>query len=199
MSLNTLPWYVARASGSLGWVLLTASVLWGLAVSTKAKPLGHKPRPAWMLDLHRFLGALAVIFTGVHVTAILADTYVHFDLAGVLVPFASTWKPAAVAWGVVAMYLLAAVELTSLARRCLPRRLWRLTHFASFPLFLSATVHGLTAGTDAAGLVYRAVAALAVLAVAGLTTLRIRQATSEPARPVRPPTPITRDRERVAA
>jgi sulfoxide reductase heme-binding subunit YedZ len=204
MSLNTLPWYVARASGSLGWALLTASVLWGLVMSTKAKPLGHKPRPAWMLDLHRFLGGLAVIFTAVHVAAILLDSYVHFDLAAVLVPFASTWRPAAVAWGVVGMYLLLAVELTSLARRRMPRKLWRLTHFASFPLFVTATAHGLTAGTDAGSLVFQAVAALAVLGIAGLTALRIRQARTEPTRPVRTPAttaPATTspERERVAA
>lgn len=53
------------------------------------------------------------------------------------------------AWGVVAFYLLVAVELTSLARRRLPTRLWRLVHVASFPLWAIATLHLLTAGTDA--------------------------------------------------
>jgi len=61
---------------------------------------------------------------------------------------ASGWNTAAVAWGVVAMYLLAAVELTSLARRRLPKRLWRLTHGLAFPTFALSTVHVLTAGTE---------------------------------------------------
>ena len=88
-----LPWYIARAAGLMAWALLTASVIWGLAISTKAKAFGRRPRPAWTLDLHRFLGALATIFTAVHVGAILIDTYVKFDLVSVLVPFASSWKP----------------------------------------------------------------------------------------------------------
>jgi DMSO/TMAO reductase YedYZ heme-binding membrane subunit len=100
------------------------------------------------LDLHRALGGLAVIFTGVHVVTIMLDSYVHFGLAEALVPLASTWHPVAVAWGIVAFYLLAAVEITSLARRRLPNRFWRRVHYASFPLFVLATVHGLSAGTD---------------------------------------------------
>ena len=80
-----LPWYAARASGLVGWGLLTAATLWGLALSTKV--FGKRPRPNWLLDLHRMLGALALVFTGVHVGAILLDQYVHFGLTQVLVPF----------------------------------------------------------------------------------------------------------------
>jgi len=166
---TALPWYVARAAGLIGWALLTASVVWGLAISTKAKAFGRRPRPAWTLDLHRFFGGLALIFTAVHVGAILVDTYVNFDLLSVLVPFASSWRPTAVAWGVVALYLLLAVELTSLARSRIPRRWWRAVHFASFPLFAMATVHALTAGTDAGTWAFEGAATLAVLAVGGLT------------------------------
>jgi predicted ferric reductase len=185
MTMSTLPWYVARSSGLVGWALLTASVLWGLAISTKATTFGHRPKPSWMLDLHRYLGGLATIFVGLHVAAIVADTYLHFDLASILVPFASAWRPGAVAWGVVGLYLLAAVELTTLARKRLPRRLWRLTHFASFPLFLTATMHAVTAGTDGRSLAFLAIASTAVAAIAGLTALRIQQSSAPPAPVVR--------------
>jgi ferredoxin-NADP reductase len=66
------------------------------------------------------------------------------------VPFAASWRPAAVALGVVAVYLLAAVILTSALARHLPRRWWRRIHLASHPLFWLATLHALMAGTDAA-------------------------------------------------
>jgi len=140
-------WYVARAGGIVAWGLAASSVVWGLALSTHV--LGRKPRPAWLFDLHRFLGGLAVIFTGVHVLAVLFDTYVHFSMVNVLVPFTGAWHPAAVAWGIVGFYLLLAVELTSLARAHISKKLWRRAHFASFGLFVMATVHALTAGTDA--------------------------------------------------
>ena len=169
--MASLPWYIARSAGLLAWALLTASVLWGLALSTKI--LGRRPRPNWLLDLHRFLGGLAAIFTVVHIVGVLLDNYVPFGLLNVLVPFTGTWRPGAVAWGIAGLYLLAAVELTSLARARLPKRVWRAIHVASFPLFLTATVHAFTAGTDAHTWVFEVCAVLAVSAVAGLTAARI--------------------------
>lgn len=145
--MSHLFWYSARAAGIVGWALLSASVIWGLWLSGRVRPMGA--RPAWILDLHRFLGGLATIFVGVHVVAIMADSFTSFGPTDVLVPFASSWHPVAVAWGVVGMYLLLAVELTSLARKHLPNKVWRLTHIASLPLFVVATIHYLAAGTDA--------------------------------------------------
>ncbi len=168
---SQITWYAARASGIVAWALATASVVWGLALSTRA--LGGKPRPAWLFDLHRFLGGLALIFTGLHVGAILLDTYVHFSLLNVLVPLTGTWHPGAVAWGIVGFYVLLAVELTSLARARLPKKLWRRVHFGSFGLFAASTVHALTAGTDTRSgpFVAAVIAACAVVVV--LTAVRI--------------------------
>jgi predicted ferric reductase len=202
MTFSTLPWYIARSAGLVAWALLTASVVWGLLMSTKAPALGRRPRKSWMLDLHRYLGGLATIFTGVHIAGVVADSYLHFGWLATLVPFASTWRPAAIAWGVVGLWLLVAVELTSLARRRLPRRLWRAVHLASFPLFLTATAHAVTAGTDAGTWLFQGVVVVAVVTVAGLTGLRVRQAVEPtPVRPVVPrpaPAPTaTHVRERV--
>jgi hypothetical protein len=182
-----LPWYVARASGLVGWALLAAATLWGLALSTKI--FGKRPRPNWILDLHRMLGALALVFTGVHVSAILADQYVHFGLVDVLVPFASKWRAGAVAWGVVGMYLLVAIEVTSLLRARIPKTLWRRVHYASFPLFVAATVHGLTAGTDTTRRVTLFVAL--VVGVVFCAMVALRAATSV--------TPVTQDHRLIAA
>lgn len=168
---GTFPWYVARAAGLVSWGLLTAATMWGLALSTKV--FGRRPRPNWLLDLHRMLGGLALAFTGVHVVAILLDTYVHFGLTSVLVPFASTWHPLAVAWGVVSLYLLLAVEITSLVRSRLSHRVWRGVHYGSFALFVTATIHGLAAGTDTTREVAVFVAAVGALAVLALTAIRI--------------------------
>ena len=178
-----LTWYAARAAGIVAWSLAAGSVVWGLALSTRA--LGRKPRPAWLFDLHRFLGGMALIFTGVHVVAILFDTYVHFGLVELLVPFTGTWHPAAVAWGIAAFYLLLAVELTSLARAHVSKRLWRRVHFGSFVLFASSTVHALTAGTDARSPAFL----LAVTAVCGVVAVltAIRVARSLPRAKVAPP------------
>jgi predicted ferric reductase len=153
-------WHMARASGLVAWALCTASVAWGLLLSTKL--MGRRAAPNWLLDLHRFLGGLATVFVGVHVVALVADSYVSFGPAELLIPMASAWKPGPVAWGVVSLYLLVAVEVTSLARKRLPAKLWRATHMASFPMWAFATVHTLTAGTDAShpGVVLLSIASL---------------------------------------
>jgi predicted ferric reductase len=169
-------WYTARSSGIVAWAMLSASVLWGLGLSTKA--LGRKVRPNWMLDLHRFLGGASVVFVGIHVVSLLLDSWVHFGLTEVLVPFTSSYRPGAVAWGVVGLYLLAAVEVTSLLRKRLSKRTWRAVHFASFPLFATATLHGLKAGTDGHTPVFQFAVVVVAVVVGGLTALRIAQATS---------------------
>jgi DMSO/TMAO reductase YedYZ heme-binding membrane subunit len=171
---SQLWWYVARSSGIVSWALLAASVLWGLALSTKAT----SARPAWLLDLHRYLGGLAVVFTATHVAAIVLDSYVHFGPTDVLVPLASAWHPVAVAWGIVAMYLVVAVEGTSLLRRRLTKRAWRLTHLLSFPLFVVATLHGLSAGTDSATPLMRYGLLGTTCAIFGLTFVRVQEATN---------------------
>jgi len=145
---DQLTWYIARSSGITAWALAAGSVLWGLFLSTGI--LQGRPRRPWLLDLHRYLGGLTIVFTAIHLAALVADNFVQFNIVDLLVPFASEWRPGAVAWGVVAFWLLLAVEITSLLRRRgISERVWRAVHAASFLLFGFATVHGLQAGTDA--------------------------------------------------
>jgi DMSO/TMAO reductase YedYZ heme-binding membrane subunit len=182
---SQLWWYVARSSGLVAWGLLSLSVVWGLLMSTRL--LGRRPGNAWLLAVHRGLGGLAVIFTGLHLTGIVADSYSHFGLADILVPLTSRWKPVAVAWGIVGLYLLAAVEITSLLRPRLPRRFWHRIHQASFGLFLLATVHGFTAGTDGHEMVAIFAGIVAVTVVSGLAYVRFADVQEAP----RPPVPTT--------
>ena len=164
-------WYAARSGGYVAWGLLSASVIWGLMLSGKVRP-GHV-RPNWILDLHRVLGGLAATFTAVHVGTIMLDSYTSFGLADVLVPFTSSWHPGAVAWGIVGMYLLAAVEITSLLKKRLAHRIWKRVHALSLPLFVTATVHLLTAGTDAVNPISLVAVASVSVSVTALTIWRV--------------------------
>lgn len=143
-------WHVARASGITAWALSAAAVMWGLALS--GRTMGKRAKAPWLLDLHKYLGTLSVVFVGVHLAGLVADNYVHFGLADLFVPFASGWRTGAVAWGVVAFYLLVAVEITSLLMRRLPKRVWRAVHLSSLLMYVTGTVHLLQAGTDAGNL-----------------------------------------------
>lgn len=164
-------WFLARSSGIVASALVAAAVIWGLLLSTRV--LRDKPRPAWLLDLHRMLGGLAVVFVALHVLTLMVDSYVGFGAADVLVPFATDWRPGPVAFGILAMYLLVAVELTSLAMRKLPRRWWHGVHLSSYVLFWMVAVHGALAGSDASNLWFRLGSIAAIGAVAGLTLYRV--------------------------
>jgi predicted ferric reductase len=139
-------WYAARATGIVAWVLLTASVVWGLALSTRVA--GKRPRAPWLLDMHRYLGGTAVIYTGLHMLSLWADSYVSFSPFDLFVPMASSWRPGAVAWGIAAMYVLLAVEVTSLLRNRIPTKLWRAVHVSSLGLLTAVWVHAFAAGSD---------------------------------------------------
>ncbi len=145
-------WYIARASGIIAWLFITASVLWGIMLSTKLFPAQR--RPAWLLDLHRGLGAMSVLFLLTHVAALIGDNWIHFDVVDIVVPFASEWKPWQVALGVFAMWGLVIVEVTSLAMKRLPKKVWRGIHFTSYLTFLLTSLHGTFAGTDATNRLY---------------------------------------------
>jgi sulfoxide reductase heme-binding subunit YedZ len=166
-------WYIARASGIIAWLLITASVLWGILLSTKLFP-AHR-RPAWLLDLHRGLGALSVLFLLTHVGALIADNYIHFDIVDIVVPFASEWKTWQVALGVFAFWGVVLVEFSSLAMKHLPKKLWRGIHFTSYLTFLLTSFHGTFAGTDATNKMY--VATTIVTTVALVVALSYRIAT----------------------
>ena len=164
-------WYVARSGGIVAWALVTFSVCWGLMMSTKAA--AKASQPSKLLDVHRFLGGLAVVFTGIHVAGLVIDDFVHFGWLEVLVPWQSEWQKTAVAWGVIAFYLLLAIEITSLLMRRLPKSIWRHIHRSSLALYVFATYHGIQAGTDTANEWYQMIMLASINVVAFLTILLV--------------------------
>lgn len=156
-------WFVARSTGLVAYALLGIAVAVGLTLSSGA--LGRRPVRDWVIDWHRFVSGLALLFTGAHLIGLLLDDFVQFGIGELLVPFMSRWRPLAVAAGVVALYLALAVQVTSLLRQRMSRRWWRRVHSLSLPAFVLATAHLLAAGTDA-----RHPAVLLVVGGAGATT-----------------------------
>lgn len=162
--------HAARAGGIVAWLLLTLNVVWGLVHSTRI--VGGRLAPAWWNDLHRFFAGLAVAFALVHVLALVVDD--HYDIGPVqLVVPLSTASPPKVAWGVVVLHLLVAVEVTSLLMRHVPRRVWRAVHHLTTPAYVLATYHGIELGTDAAGATFRIACLASVHVVLALLLVRI--------------------------
>jgi ferredoxin-NADP reductase/DMSO/TMAO reductase YedYZ heme-binding membrane subunit len=139
-------WYIARASGLTAWWISCATITHGMLLSSRI--LGPRATPARLLDLHRFLSILSAVFLTTHLLTLFADQWVDIGPLQVLVPFTSSYRPGAVAWGVTAFYLLAAVLLTSLLKARIPPAWWRSVHRVAFAVFILVTVHAVTAGTD---------------------------------------------------
>lgn len=166
VSSSLTVWYIARSTGIIAWLLLVFAIASGLLLATRA--LGTRMPPWYLLGLHRWLSGLAVAFTAIHIVAILADTFVGFSLVDVLVPFSSSFHPVTLAGGIVAMYLMAAVQITSFARRRLPATAWRQIHLASYATFALASLHFIADGTDALRYVAVPVAVLLGAAAIGI-------------------------------
>jgi predicted ferric reductase len=183
-------WYTVRATGLVAWLVVTLAVVWGLLLSLRQIPASRRsglPRPAWMLDLHRFLGGLALLFVVAHVGALAFDSFVGFDWDDLLVPFASAWRPAAVAWGIVAAYLLVAVEVSSVLMRHMRRGLWHAVHLSSLVVFGAITAHALYAGADAHEPLVQAFATGSAVVVVLLVVVRFGWRRPRAARPAPAP------------
>lgn len=171
--MSELIWVVERSTGITALVLLTLSTAWGLLLSTGL--LRGRVRSSLIATSHEFLALLAVVFTGVHILGSLVQTHVDIGLDGVLIPFAAGWEPVGITLGVVAMYLLAAIYVTSRMRRRIGTSAWRAVHMSGFVLFWVAALHGVLVGTDAQGTLFRYGVILSMLAVGGLAALRWAQ------------------------
>ena len=178
-----LAWMIARAAGLVAFGLLTLSVWLGLAMSTRL--LGPK-RQKRLLGLHRTLvwtGLTMIVF---HVGALMLDPVMHFSALGALVPFASPYKPVAVAAGVVAGWLSLTLAASFRMRKWIGQKGWRRLHYASFGAFALALGHALTTGTDLRGLGGPVLALLAAGPVLWLTFYRLLMPQSAVRRPSAP-------------
>jgi sulfoxide reductase heme-binding subunit YedZ len=143
-------WLGIRATGITAWGLLTAVVVWGILLRTQV--LGRLAPPMRLLDLHRWLGAVALGFLGVHLALLLVDPAVHFSVAQILVPGLAPWQTFAVGLGTVAFWLLLPVSFLGRLRARMGRagnRWFKRSHLIAYAAWPIATAHYVLAGTDA--------------------------------------------------
>jgi predicted ferric reductase len=139
-------WILARTSGLVAYLLLTASILAGLVL--KSRPFGTALRPALVTDLHRFLALLGLGALSLHGLALVLDRTVPISLADLLVPGLAPYRPLWTALGVLAAELMLVVYASFSLRTRIGMRNWRRLHWATYAVFTLATFHGLAAGTD---------------------------------------------------
>lgn len=190
-----VPWVSSRLLAFIAYGAITASVIYGLLLSTKLlDAVAHRPIT---FTLHQDLAAVGLGLAGIHGALLGLDRTVPASIGELAIPFATTYRPLWVGFGQLAFWLSAAVVASFYLRRRIGQRAWRLLHYATFLAFVGATAHGIGAGTDSSGPA-RWVYLAATVAVVFLLTYRIataivsrggRPTTAAPLLTERSPTP----------
>lgn len=200
-----IQWNILRAAGVAAYLALFLSVAWGLVSSTS---LVNKriSKPA-STAFHATVASAGLAFLAIHLGGLLVDRFMPFGAAELLIPLRTTFHPIPVAFGIVAMYGIVLVLVSSWARKRVGTVWWRRLHLLAVPIFTLSLLHGLFAGTDSvrpwmfAVYVVSGCLVLFLLIVRGLT-YGFRPPRAEPvARAARPapataqgaPTPIPSD------
>jgi predicted ferric reductase len=171
---STAFWYATRASGIVALVLLTLSMVLGVATAKRARAR-HWPGFA-LQELHRRSSMLAVVFLGLHVLTSVLDTFVHIGWLAIVIPFTSSYSRFWVGIGTVALDLMVAVFISSLLRARMKPSTWRGLHWLAYGCWPIALAHTFGMGTDAGEHWVIGLGALCVLSVGLALVWRLRTA-----------------------
>ncbi len=156
-------WFTTRGAGVVSLVLFSAVACLGLLAVARTQST-RWPR-FLTVELHRNLALLSIVFLGIHIVTAILDPFTNLGISAALVPLASTYRPLPVAFGVVSVYLVLAVIITSLLRERIGHRVWRAVHWTSYLSWPLAVEHTLTSGSDSFSIWLLAVQGACVLAV----------------------------------
>jgi DMSO/TMAO reductase YedYZ heme-binding membrane subunit len=141
-------WIVLRAAGIGAYVMLFLSIVWGLVATTSV--LGKRISKASATTVHQFIATCGLVLLGLHLGGLLVDSFMPFSIGDLTIPMATSFRPVATAFGIVAMYAMVFVIVTSWLRKRIGTKWWRRTHLLAVPTFAVSMVHGIFAGTDSA-------------------------------------------------
>jgi hypothetical protein len=174
----TAYWYLTRGTGVVSLLLLTATVALGILNSERYTA----PRwPRFAVDrIHRDISLLVLVVIAVHVVTTVLDGFAPINLIDGLIPFQSPYRPIWLGLGTLAFDILLAVAITSLLRRRIGYRTWRIVHWAAYASWPIAALHTLGTGTDAASTWMLALTLVCTAVVVGAVCVRVMRSAVEP-------------------
>lgn len=171
----TAYWYVARATGIVSLLLLTASVVLGVLGPLRFTVPGRWPRFA-IDTLHRDVSLLVMAVLVIHIVTSVLDGFAPISLLDAVIPFRSAYRPLWMGLGAFSFDFLLALVVTSLVRRRLGYRAWRAIHWLAYASWPVAVLHGLGTGSDTKAWWNLALTAVCLLAVVAAVWARIQAA-----------------------
>lgn len=168
-------WYLARGTGVVSLVLLTAIV--ALGIGSRLHAPGRVPRFA-TAQLHRNLSLLVLAFLAVHIATSVLDPFAAISWTDAVLPLRASYRPIWLGLGALAFDLLIAIAITSLLRLRLGLAVWRNVHWFAYACWPIALVHGLGTGSDVRsrwmlGAVIASIVAVECAAVWRLSSVRL--------------------------
>ncbi|RMG88229.1 MAG: hypothetical protein D6712_04040 [Chloroflexi bacterium] len=157
---SKLAWHLTRSSGLIAYILLMASTVWGLFISSQFVK-DWSPGPISMA-IHSTISWLSVLFALGHALLLLLDDYFTYTLGDIFIPFTGPYRPEFVGLGTLAFWLMLVISASFAVKKLIGRRAWKLIHYLSYAGFGMVTAHGLFAGTDGDLLGFRILVTLGV-------------------------------------
>ncbi|MGD9959069.1 ferric reductase-like transmembrane domain-containing protein [Nocardioides sp.] len=168
--MNEALWALGRGTGIVALVLLTVSVVLGIATRS-GRPLPLLGRFG-VADVHRTVALTATGLIALHLGSLLFDSYAQLNLLDLVLPFLGTWRPLWLGLGTLAVDLLAVITLVSLLRHRVGPRVFKAVHWLTYALWPVALLHSLGTGTNAGSAWFTVLAAVCSAAVAGAVAWR---------------------------
>ena len=167
-------WHIARAAGMTAYVLLFLTTAGGLLLSLQTVPPKYR---ATVTNIHNTLAVTGLMFTLLHLAALLSDKHMDFSLADVVIPFWSSYQTMGTTLGIMACYVMAIMTLTAIPAimKKLGYKLWRSIHSLAFLGFWIALYHSVVLGTDSGNVVVATSYAFTGIIVVSLSFLRIKK------------------------
>lgn len=145
-TVSTFPWFLSRAAGIVGYILMFFIILLGSGMTTSYIYRYINPVKAWVV--HKYLALALGLTLLIHIFSLLFDKFMNFGIKDILIPFFSNFKTVYLSAGIIAFYVLVVIIFTSLFIRLKYKRVWRGIHYAVYFLFTFSFIHGLFIGTD---------------------------------------------------
>ena len=171
--LNPFVWYLTRATGITLYLLIWATVVLGLGVTTRYFD-GWLSKGA-TYSLHTYLPRLAYAFLAAHLLGLVVDEFMPFSISALIAPFRSPAPEPWTGFGVIGMYLFLVIVVTVALRRYIPYRIWRFLHWLAFPLYVLALLHGIGSGADTGSFWVQGMYLVTASTVLMLTFVRLLQ------------------------
>lgn len=146
--VSPVSWVLGRASGLTSYLLLLALVVTGLVLSHPWVRGMRRPSPAGRLRLHIALATFTLAFTVLHVVVLATDPWAQVGWRGALLPLASTYRPAPVTLGVLALWAGLLTGITARLAGSVAARIWWPVHKVAAGILVLVWSHSVLAGSD---------------------------------------------------